>query len=77
MTTVKQTRADAERIAVWDAVVALLTRAIATDPVWACSIWACIVILLGQAYLREHKRYRQMNAVVLVSPLLPSPLRNR
>lgn len=67
MTTVKHTRADAERIAVWDAVVVLLSKAMSTDPLWACSIWACIVSLLGQAYLREHKRYKHMNAVVLVS----------
>lgn len=69
MTTVKQTRADAERLAVWDAVVVLVTKAMATDPLWACSIWSCIVTLLGQAYLREHKRYRHINAVVLVSPV--------
>ncbi|GHJ86537.1 hypothetical protein NliqN6_2939 [Naganishia liquefaciens] len=64
-TTVKQTRADAERIAVWDAIVVLLTKAMTTDPLWACTIWTCIVSLLGQTYLRDHKRYRQMNAVVL------------
>ncbi|KAJ9116986.1 hypothetical protein QFC22_004644 [Naganishia vaughanmartiniae] len=48
-----------------DVISDLIKRALATDPLWACAIWACLVSMMGQGFLKESVRYRDMNSLVL------------
>ncbi|KAJ9113907.1 hypothetical protein QFC19_000101 [Naganishia cerealis] len=54
-----------QRPKVSDAIVDLIRKALNTDPLWACAMWSCLVSTMGQGFLRESSRYREMNALVL------------
>ncbi|KAJ9101789.1 hypothetical protein QFC21_003128 [Naganishia friedmannii] len=60
---------DPQRAKFSDAIGDLIQKALSTDPLWACAMFACLVSMMGQGFLKESARYRAMNSLVLVSDL--------